>query len=66
MNKDLCKKKGRDISKVKASQKKYMAKFKQFNILLDQERDADIIEWMNKQPNKQQAVRNIIRSNAGI
>lgn len=62
MNKTLCKKKGRDPEKEKASRRRYFAKFKQFNIVLHKERDADIIAWLEGQENKQAAVRELIRN----
>lgn len=61
MNKDLQKRRGIDKEKKKATQKKYMKKFKQYNVLLNREKDADIIEWLNGQSNKQKSIRDIIR-----
>lgn len=64
MNKALCKKRGRDPQKERASRQRYFAKFKQFNIVLHKDRDADIIAWFDKQENKQAAIRELIRRNA--
>ena len=64
MNETLCKKRGRDPIKRKATKRRYMSKIKQFNILLNIERDADIINWINAQNNKQAAIRELIRKNA--
>lgn len=64
MNKELCVTRGRNREKVKKAQKRYLAQFKQFNILLHLERDADIISWINKQSNKQETIRSLMRNEA--
>ena len=65
MNEDL-RKKRRDPKKAKLSQKRYMSKFKQFNLILHPVKDADILFWLEKQDNKQKAVRELIRKSARI
>ena len=40
---------------------KYMSKQKQYLIFVNPEKDADIIEWFDKQKNKNGAVRKLIR-----
>ena len=42
--------------------KRYMQKHKMLTLLLDNEKDEDIISWLGKQENRSEAVRMAIRS----
>jgi hypothetical protein len=41
---------------------KYMKTHKMLTLLLDKERDADIIRWLESQDNRSKAVRTAIRN----
>ena len=61
MNNALKRKRGIDKNKRMISQKRYMSKQKQYNVILNPERDGDIINWLAMQDNKQGAIREAIR-----
>lgn len=42
-------------------QKRYMEKHKMLCVLLDKQKDADIIAWLNRQPVVSDSVRKILR-----
>ena len=42
--------------------KKYMSKQRSYLILVNPEKDADIIEWFDSRKNKNKAIRDLIRS----
>lgn len=50
-----------ELKKNEKYQKRYMRKHKMLTSLLDKEKDADIIEWLNKQENRSEAIRQAIR-----
>ena len=60
MNKQLKK----DKKDAKARQRRYMAKMQTLCVTLSKSRDADIIAWLERQENRSEAVRNIIRMEA--
>ncbi len=47
--------------KQKQYQKKYMGKHKMLSVLLHGENDKDIIDWLEKQENQSEAVREALR-----
>ncbi|MBR6984131.1 MAG: hypothetical protein IKH75_11530 [Ruminococcus sp.] len=49
------------LKKNESYKKRYMRKHKMLTALLDKEKDADIIEWLNKQENRSEAIRQAIR-----
>lgn len=49
------------LKKNESYKKRYMRKHKMLTALLDNEKDADIIEWLNKQENRSEAIRQAIR-----
>lgn len=51
----------RNISKQKEYQKKYMNRHRMLSVVLDEEKDKDIISWLGKQENRSEAVRGAIR-----
>lgn len=52
------------LKKPEKYRKKYMRSHKMIALLLDNERDSDIIEWLNKQRNRSKAIRELIRKEA--
>lgn len=50
-----------ELKKNEKYQKRYMRKHKMLTALLDKEKDADIIEWLNNQENRSEAIRQAIR-----
>ena len=46
---------------LKRAQAEYNKKCYIFNLRLNQETDADIITWLEKQPNKAAAIKQILR-----
>ena len=42
--------------------KRYMRSHKIITLLLDNKRDADILDWLSKQENRSEAIRIAIRS----
>lgn len=51
----------RNIAKQMEYQKKYLKKKRMITILLDNKKDADIISWMERQENKSDAIREVLR-----
>lgn len=49
------------LKKPEKYRKKYMRSHTMIALLLDNERDSDIIEWLGKQRNRSQAIRELIR-----
>lgn len=47
--------------KQKVYQKKYMDRHRMLCVLLNKEKDKDIIEWLQKQENQSEAVREALR-----
>lgn len=52
---------GRNVNKQKAYQKKYMDRHRMLTVLLRRDKDNDIIEWLEKQENQSEAVREALR-----
>lgn len=52
------------LKKPEKYRKKYMRSHTMIALLLDNERDSDIIEWLNKQRNRSKAIRELIRKEA--
>lgn len=52
------------LKKNESYKKRYMRKHKMLTALLDKKKDADIIEWLNKQENRSKAIRQLIRKEA--
>lgn len=50
------------LKKPQKYRKKYMQNHKMLTLLLDNEKDEDIISWLGKQENRSEAVRMAIRS----
>lgn len=50
-----------ELKKNESYKKRYMRNHKMLTALLDKEKDADIIEWLNKQENRSEAIRQAIR-----
>ena len=50
------------LKKEEKYRKKYMRKHMMLTTLLDNKRDADIIDWLSKQENRSEAVRKAIRA----
>jgi hypothetical protein len=48
-------------NKQREYQKKYMGKHKMLSVLLHGENDKDIIEWLERQENQSEAVREALR-----
>ena len=48
---------------VKKAQRAYRMKFKDFHILLDMDKDADIIEWVKEQASATASIKSLIRAN---
>lgn len=53
------------LKKNEKYQKRYMRRHKMLTTLLDNEKDQDIINWLNKQENRSEAVREAIRAFIG-
>lgn len=53
------------LKKEEKYRKKYMHKHMMLTTLLDNKRDADIIDWLSKQENRSEAVREAIRAFIG-
>ena len=49
------------IDKQKVYQKRYMNKHKMLCVLLNKEKDKDIISWLESQENQSEAVREALR-----
>lgn len=49
------------LKKNEKYRKKYMRSHKILTLLLDKEKDADIIKWLEPQENRSEAVRKAIR-----
>jgi Arc/MetJ-type ribon-helix-helix transcriptional regulator len=47
--------------KQKEYQKRYMDRHKMLSVLLNGEKDKDIIDWLEKQENQSEAVREALR-----
>lgn len=52
------------LKKPEIYRKRYMKRKKMLTLLLDNEKDNDIIEWLGKQTNRSEAVRELIRKEA--
>lgn len=48
-------------STYEAAQKRYREKLQSVTLRLRKDRDADLIAWLDRQPNKQEALRVLIR-----
>ena len=51
----------KDPEKQKVYQKRYMDRHRMLSVLLHEENDKDIIEWLEKQENQSEAVREALR-----
>jgi len=51
----------KEINKKSASQARYMEKKKMIAFVLDKEKDADIIGWLEKQENQSEAIREALK-----
>ena len=60
MNNDLKKKKAEKY----ARQKRYMERHKTLCVTLNKSDDADIIDWLDKQENRSESVREALRKEA--
>lgn len=49
------------LKKPEKYRKKYMRSHTSISLVLDNKRDSDIIEWLNKQRNRSKAIRELIR-----
>ena len=49
------------LKKPEKYRKRYMRSHKMITMLLDNEKDADIIGWLGRQENRSEAVRELIR-----
>lgn len=45
----------------KAAQKRYRQKLRSVTLRLRKEKDADLIAWLDRQSNKQEVIRELIR-----
>lgn len=50
------------LKKNEKYQKRYMKRHKMLCVLLDNEKDKDIISWLGKQENASESVRRILRA----
>lgn len=51
-----------ELKKPEKYRKRYMRSHKIITLLLDNKRDADILNWLSKQENRSEAIRIAIRS----
>ena len=51
-----------ELKKPEKYRKRYMRSHKIITLLLDNKRDADILDWLSKQENRSEAVRSAIRN----
>lgn len=51
----------RNVNKQKVYQKKYMDRHKMLCVLLNKDKDKDLIEWLENQENQSEAVREALR-----
>lgn len=51
----------RNLNKQRQYQRKYMRKHRMLSVLLHEKNDKDIIEWLEKQENQSEAVREALR-----
>ena len=51
----------RNKAKQAVYQSKYMKRHRMLSVLLDEEKDKDIIRWLGRQENRSEAVRGAIR-----
>lgn len=51
----------RDAKKKSEYQAKYMEKRRMITFILDKEKDADIIDWLEKQDNQSEAIREALK-----
>ena len=51
-----------ELKKPEKYRKRYMRSHKIVTLLLDNKRDADILDWLSKQDNRSEAIRIAIRS----
>jgi len=49
------------LKKPEKYRKRYMRSHKMLTLLLDKEKDADIIDWLSSKDNRSEAVRELIR-----
>lgn len=49
------------LKKPEKYRKRYMRSHKIMTMILDNEKDADILAWLDDKPNKSEAVRELIR-----
>lgn len=51
-----------ELKKPEKYRKRYMRSHKIITLLLDNKRDADVLDWLSKQENRSEAIRIAIRS----
>ena len=51
-----------ELKKPEKYRKRYMRSHKIITLLLDNKRDADILDWLSKQENRSEAIRNVLRN----
>lgn len=49
------------LKKPEKYRKRYMRSHKMLTLLLDKEKDADIIDWLSSKDNRSEAVRTVLR-----
>lgn len=54
------------LKKNEKYQKRYMKRHKMLCVLLDNEKDKEIIEWLKAQENASESVRRVLRSWIGV
>ena len=52
------------LKKPEKYRKKYMRTHRMLTVLLDNEKDADIIKWLNSRKNRSKAIREVLRKEA--
>ncbi len=51
-----------ELKKPEKYRKRYMRSHKIITLLLDNKKDADILDWLSKQENRSEKIRNVLRS----
>ena len=52
------------LKKPEKYRKKYMRTHRMLTVLLDNEKDTDIIKWLNSRKNRSEAIREVLRKEA--
>jgi len=54
------------ITRRRASAKRYMSRHQTMCVTLNEERDRDIIQWLDLQDNRAEAIRHVLRTYIGF